>query len=590
VPPERGGGERVASLAAGEIEDTGTRMEEMSLPEEPGTGAGHAGDWAQGHAGHSSRRAGLDALTAQPADLLIIGGGITGAGIARDAAMRGLRTVLVEQGDLAAGTSSRSSRLIHGGLRYLEHGRLRLVLEANRERRRLLRLAPHLVRPLAFVFPLHRGDRVPLWRLAAGMWLYDLLALFRNVAPHRMLSKRALLAREPMIRERGLLGGARYFDAQCDDARLVLATARSAALHGARIATYTRVENLELTDGRVTGARVVDLLGGSRGVVRAAAVVNATGPWTDRLRGLEDPHCRPVLRPTKGVHLVIPRSRLGQKEAIAFLSPIDGRVMFALPWGDDSYVGTTDTDTAEPPETVAADQNDVVYLLRSINALFPNARLGTDDVRVTWAGLRPLLADGAGGPSGVSREHAILEGPAGMLTVAGGKLTTYRVMAQDAVDRVVGQLRDRGYQVDAKHAATDQEPLLGGETAELGPFHRGALELGLNADTAEHLVGHYGTETAGIVNLAGTYRELQRRLHPEHAAIEAEVVYAARRELAQRVEDVLIRRIHLYYETSDRGRAAAVRTAELLGRELNWPRGRIQQEAAHYTETASALR
>jgi glycerol-3-phosphate dehydrogenase len=177
-----------------------------------------------------------------------------------------------------------------------------------------------------------------------------------------------------------------------------------------------------------------------------------------------------------------------------------------------------------------------------------------------------------------------------MLTVAGGKLTTYRVMAQDAVDRVVEQLRDRGYQVDAKHAATDQEPLLGGETAELGPFHRGALELGLNADTAEHLVRHYGTETAGIVNLAGTHRELQRRLHPEHPAIEAEVMHAARRELAQRVEDVLIRRIHLYYETSDRGRAAAHRTAELLGRELNWPRGRIQQEAAHYTETASALR
>jgi glycerol-3-phosphate dehydrogenase len=431
---------------------------------------------------------------------------------------------------------------------------------------------------------------VPLWRLAAGMWLYDLLALFRNVAPHRMLSKRALLAREPMIRERGLLGGARYFDAQCDDARLVLATARSAALHGARIATYTRVEDLELTDGRVTGARVVDLLGGSRGVVRAAAVVNATGPWTDRVRGLEDPHCGPVLRPTKGVHLVIPRSRLGQKEAIAFLSPIDGRVMFALPWGDDSYVGTTDTDAPDPPETVAADPDDIVYLLRSINALFPNARLGTDDVRVTWAGLRPLLADGPGGPSGVSREHAILEGPAGMLTVAGGKLTTYRVMAQDAVDRVVEQLRDRGYQVDVRRAATDQEPLLGGETAELGPFHRGALELGLNAETAEHLVTHYGTETAGIVNLAGTYRELQRRLHPEHAAIEAEVVHAARRELAQRVEDVLIRRIHLYYETADRGRAAARRTAELLGRELGWPAARVQQEAAHYTETASTPR
>ena len=518
-----------------------------------------------------------------------MGGGITGAGIARDAAMRGLRTVLVEQGDLAAGTSSRSSRLIHGGLRYLEQGHLRLVLEANRERRLLLNLAPHLVRPLAFVFPLHHGDRLSLWRLAAGMWLYDLLALFRNVAPHRMLSKRAVLAREPMIRERGLLGGARYFDAQCDDARLVLATARSAALHGARIATYTRVESLELTDGRVTGARVVDLLGGRQGVVRAAAVVIATGPWTDRVRALEEPGCRPLLRPTKGVHLVIPRSRLGQKEAIAFLSPIDGRVMFALPWGDDSYVGTTDTDTAEPPETVAADPGDVVYLLRSINALFPNARLGTDDVRVTWAGLRPLLADGAGGPSRVSREHAVVEGPAGMLTIAGGKLTTYRVMAQDVVDRAVDQLRARGYQVDVHLAATDQEPLVGGETAEVGPFQRAAVELGLSAETAEHLVRHYGTEAAGIVNLARARRELQRRLHPAHPAIEAEVVHAARRELAQRVEDVLVRRIHVFYETPDRGVAAARRTAELLGREMGWSASRVDAETARYTDLTSAV-
>jgi glycerol-3-phosphate dehydrogenase len=525
-------------------------------------------------------------LTDVPVDLLIVGGGITGAGIARDAAMRGLRTVLVEQGDLGNGTSSRSSRLIHGGLRYLEQGRLRLVLEANRERRVLLRLAPHLVRPLPFVFPLHQGDRVSLWRLAAGMWLYDLLALFRNVAPHRMLSKRALLAGEPMIRERGLLGGARYFDAQCDDARLVLATARSAVLHGATITTYTVVDGLELADGRVTGARLVDVLSGERGIVRAAAVVNATGPWADRVRQLEDPACRPLLRPTKGVHVVVPRSRLGHHEAIAFLSPIDGRVMFALPWGDDSYVGTTDTDAWEPPEAVVAKPDDLVYLLRSVNALFPNARLGVEDVRATWAGLRPLLRGEPTGPSGVSREHAIVEGPSGMITVAGGKLTTYRVMARDAVDRVVQQLTERGHRLELRAAPTEAEPLPGGETAEFGPFHRGALELGLSGETADHLVRHFGTETAGIVNLARAQRELQRRLHPAHPAIEAEVVHAARRELAQRVDDVLVRRIHMYYETEDRGEAAASRTAQLLGRELGWTGSRIAEEHARYQTLA----
>jgi glycerol-3-phosphate dehydrogenase len=330
----------------------------------------------------------------------------------------------------------------------------------------------------------------------------------------------------------------------------------------------------------------VDVLTGERGIIRAAAVVNATGPWTDRVRALEDPAARPLLRPTRGVHLVVPRSRLGHHEAIAFLSPIDGRVMFALPWGDDSYVGTTDTDTREAPEGVAASPEDVIYLLRSINALFPNARLGVEDVRVTWAGLRPLLGDDAEGPSSVSREHAVVEGPAGMLTIAGGKLTTYRVMATDAVDRVVQQLDERGHAVRSRPAATDEEPLPGGETAEFGPFHRAALELGLPADTAEHLVRHYGTETAGIVNLASSRRELQRRLHPRHPAIEAEVVHAARRELAQRVDDVLVRRIHLYYEAPDRGAAAARRTAELLAQELGWPQSRVFAEESRYRALA----
>jgi len=524
-------------------------------------------------------------LGARPVDLLVIGGGITGAGIARDAAMRGLGTVLVEQGDLASGTSSRSSRLVHGGLRYLEQGQLRLVWEANRERRALLGIAPHLVRPLPFVFPLHRGDRLSLWRLAAGMWLYDLLALFRNVAAHRMLGKRALLEREPMIRERGLLGGARYFDAQCDDARLVVATARSAAHHGAAIVTYTAVEDFEWAADRVIGVRVADRLTGARATIRAAAVVNATGPWVDRIRRLEHPGVPPLVRATKGAHVVVPRDRLGHREAIAFLSPIDGRVMFALPWGNLSYIGTTDTDTPESPEAVAATPDDVVYLLRSVNAQFPNARLGMDDVRATWAGLRPLLApeDGAA-PSSRSREHRIVTGRGGVVSVAGGKLTTYRVMAAEVVDRVLAELARRGVSVRAGPARTDEEPLPGGETAELDPFRERAGEIGLSSATADHLVRHYGTEAGGIVNLAAIHRELQRRLHPDHPAIAAEVLHIARRELACRVEDVLVRRIHLYYETPDHGLSAAGRVAELLGGELGWGPELVQREAAAFGE------
>jgi glycerol-3-phosphate dehydrogenase len=595
VHPEHGspqcrGSQTVPSLAAGEIQRTGTGTDEMSLPVKPGTRARDAGDGAQGQAGHSLRRPALDALGARPVDVLVIGGGITGAGVARDAAMRGLRTVLVEQGDLGSGTSSRSSRLIHGGLRYLEQGHLRLVWEANRERRVLLGIAPHLVRPLPFVFPLHRGDRIPLWRLAAGMWAYDLLALFRNVAPHRMLGKRALLEREPMVRERGLLGGARYFDAQCDDARLVLATARSAAQHGAAVMSYTAVEAFEWAAERVIGVRVTDRLTGSQGTIRASAVVNATGPWVDRLRTLEEPGCRPLIRTTKGVHVVVPRDRLGHHEAIAFLSPIDGRVMFALPWGELSYVGTTDTDALEPPEAATATADDVVYLLRSVNARFPNARLGLDDIRGTWAGLRPLLApEHDGRPSNRSREHAIVTGAGGIITIAGGKLTTYRVMAAQTVDRVLTELAKRGVSVRSGEARTDEEPLPGGETAALEPFRERALEIGLAAETADHLVRHYGTESAGIVNFAAIHRAYQRRLHPDHPAIEAEVLHMVRRELASRVEDVLVRRIHLHFETRDRGAAAAARVAELMAEELGWSGDRTAAELEAYRRLSGSL-
>ncbi len=531
----------------------------------------------------SSRRASLARLTAEPLDLLVVGAGITGAGIARDAAMRGLRTAMVDQQDIGAGTSSRSSRLVHGGLRYLEQWHLRLVFEASRERRVLLRIAPHLVRPLAFIFPVHRGDRVPLWKLAAGMWLYDLLAAFRNVRRHRILGKRALLRAEPQLRERGLVGGARYYDAQCDDARLVLATARSAMEHGALVANYVAVRALERAGGRVGGAHVEDLLTGEQGLIRARVVVNATGPWSDALRRLEDPAAPPVLRPTKGAHAVVRRSRLGHRDGITLTSPLDGRVMFVLPWGEFSYIGTTDTDTEESPDEVAADAEDVVYLLRSANAAFPNAHLTTDDVLATWAALRPLVQDDpAAGASEVSREHIILESAGGLLSIVGGKLTTYRVMAQEMVDRVEAALHALDGRPRAGAPPTDREPLPGGEAADLTPFRQGGLELGLPADTVDHLLAHYGTEAAAVYNLARADRRLLTRLDPDHPAIEAEVVHVVRRELAQRVEDVLVRRIHPFYETADQGSAAAPRVAALLGSELGWDDARATAEVETY--------
>lgn len=522
----------------------------------------------------------MDRLTARPYDLLVIGGGITGAGIARDAAMRGFRTALIEARDLASGTSSHSSRLIHGGLRYLEHGQFGLVREATRERRTLLTIAPHLVRPLPFVFPVHQGDRVPLWKLAAGMLLYDLLAPLRNVRRHRILGKRALLAQEPMLRERGLVGGARYYDAQCDDARLVVATARSAMLHGADVATYTRVIGLERSGGDVRGAIVEDEYM-RQGLIRAAVVVNATGPWIDGLRRLEDPGAKPILRRTRGAHVMVRRERLGHTAAITLTSPLDGRIMFVIPWGEFSYIGTTDTDEPGAPEAVAPSEEDVHYLLRSANASFPQAHLTEEDVVSSWAGVRSLLdTGGVGAASAVSREHVIRRGPAGMLTIAGGKLTTYRSMAAELVDQVSAELTRREGRPRPSRASTDTEPLPGGEAADLDPMRQTVLDLGLGAETADHLLLHYGTEAAAICNLGRQERGLLKRLHPDHPAIEAEVVHHARRELATRIEDVLIRRIHLHYETDDHGAQAAPRVAALLGQELDWDADRVRSELA----------
>lgn len=535
----------------------------------------------------------MDSLGAGPWDLLVIGGGVVGSGIARDAAMRGLKVALVERGDLGAGTSSHSSRLVHGGLRYLEHGEIKLVFEALHERATLLRIAPHLVHPLAFVFPVYRGDRVPLWKMLAGLWLYDLLAGTRNVRLHRSLGKRALLRAEPMLRERGLVGGARYWDCQADDARLTLATARSARAHGAAIATYAEVEELERADGRIIGARVVDRLNGARATLQAAVIVNATGPWSDSLRQMEDPAAEPILRLTRGSHVLVPRARLGHTDAITLTSAVDGRVMFVLPWGDWSYIGTTDTDETRGPDAVSTTEDDVTYLLRSANAAFPHAHLVNEDVVATWSAVRPLVQDThALSTAAVSREHAILQGTGGMLSIVGGKLTTYRRMAAQMVDRVVKELRQHRGMPTPPRARTDLEPLPGGEAADLGPLRAAAIDLGLTPAAADHIVARYGTEAQAIINIVAKDRRFLAPLHPAHPAISAQVVHAARREMARTVADVLIRRIHLRYETTDRGIEAAALTARLMGEELGWGAGEIARQAEAYvtasTEAVSA--
>ena len=520
-------------------------------------------------------------MAAQPLDVLIIGGGATGAGIARDAAMRGIRTALIEQGDFAVGTSSRSSRLIHGGLRYLEHGHLRLVFEACRERRILLKIAPHLVWPRSFLFPVFRGARVPRWKLEAGLWLYDLLSLFRNVRQHRMLSKRALLRAEPGLRSTDLLGGARYYDAQCDDARLTLANARDAHRHGALVANYTRAEHIDHPGGRVGGARIRDLTTGIERSVRALTVVNATGPWSDGVRA--DGQTR--LHTTKGIHIVVSRSRLGNHEAATYTSPVDGRVMFVVPWGCLTYIGTTETEFSRPLEEVRADANDVVYLLRSVNALFPEARLTPSDVYATWAGVRPLVRQAdAEDPTAVSREHVIIESDAGLISIVGGKLTTYRSMAAEVVDLVAKRLREHDGRPLPRPARTDSEPLPGGEARDLDVLIDAAVAEGLEVPLATHLVHTYGSETPAVMRLAQEDPQLALPVVPDHPTLWAELSHAIRREMAITLSDLLIRRTHLFYVAPEEVLGLAPAIAAFAGEVMDWDAARREAEITAYRE------
>jgi glycerol-3-phosphate dehydrogenase len=539
----------------------------------------------------ATRAAALAAMAAQPVDVLVVGAGIVGASVARDAAMRGFRTALIDRGDFGCATSSRSSRLIHGGLRYLETGDLRLVFEATHERRTLLRIAPHLVRPLAFIMPAYAGSRVPPWKLRAGMWLYDALAGFRNVRRHRWLAPREALRADPGLRQKGLRGAALYYDAQVDDARFVLATARSAARAGALVANYAEVTSLLKPDGTMRGAVVRDVLSGSAHTVRALAVVNATGPWVDALRRLDDPNARPLLRLSKGAHVAVPRTRLASPSALTLISPIDGRVMFVLPWNEVAYIGTTETDHDGPPDEVRATGEDVVYLLRSANAFFPEARLTPDDVLSTWAGLRALVDPKAEQTAGaVSREHKVVESPSGLVTIAGGKLTTCRLMAWDVVDTVAARLRRTDGRPVPPRAPTDKQVLPGSEAADFVVLVDNLLVRNVKEPVARHLVANYGSEAAAIVNLVEKNRVLGRPLIEGRPEIRAEVAHAVEREMAVRLSDVLARRLHLFQLAPAASLKVAGAVARKMRELLGWDGNREADEVAGYQEEVKRAR
>ena len=501
----------------------------------------------QAHSARPGKR--LATLGGRAFDLLVIGGGITGCGIARDAALRGLSVALVEKDDFASGTSSRSSRLVHGGVRYLEHGHLHLVFESSAERRRLLRLAPHLVRPLRFTWPVYEGARIPRWKLSAGLALYDVLALFRNVGRHERLSRSEVLAREPMLSADGLRGGASYFDAATDDARLTLANARAAIATGAVVVNHAEA-TVRVEGERAVGATVRDCLDGSMVDVRATVVVRATGPWTGTVRG------------SKGAHIAVPRDRIGNNEALTLLSPRDGRVLFALPANEQAIIGTTETSTDASPDVVRATNDDVRYLLDSANAFFPRAALRPDDVVSAWAGIRPLLP-AAGSAGAASREHAIGLERDGVVTITGGKLTTYRIMAAQVVDVVMQRLaRPR------RNGNTARLPLPGGDFESLDALVGMIVREVGDLDVAAHLARTFGSEWRAVWE--AIVDDGRQRLVEDLPYTVGELRYSARHELALTLGDLLIRRTHLAFETRDHALSIAPRVAEAVAPVLGW--------------------
>jgi glycerol-3-phosphate dehydrogenase len=540
------------------------------------------------------RGATLTRLAADRFDVLVIGGGITGAGAALDAASRGLRVALVESRDLASGTSSRSSKLIHGGLRYLEQFDFKLVYEALRERDLLVsKLAPHLVKPISFMYPLYKKV-VERPYVGAGLVLYDSMEGTRRPVPrHKHLTSRSALKRAPALSPERLAGAMLYYDAQVDDARHTLTVARTAAAHGAVVATRVSATGLlRAADGvRVTGARVRDEETGREIEVRAEAVVICAGVWTDLVHEMGGVKAGYKVRMSKGVHIVVPRAAVDASTGMIVRS--DKSVLFFIPWGDHWIVGTTDTDWSGERAEPAPSEDDVEYILTAANRVLARPLTRADVIGV-YAGLRPLI-DPAAGNGGkpttkLSREHVVDVPVPGLASIAGGKFTTYRLMARDVVDAAVADFGRLGREVPG--SVTDQVPLLGADG--LAAVQAGALRLaedyGVTQASVEHLLGRYGALAEDVLSLVRVDPGLGRPLAEGHPYLRAEVTYAVTHENALHVEDVLMRRTRLFIEAADGGAGAAADVAAIMGRLLGWSRRRRTAETRRYLDLLEAER
>ena len=535
--------------------------------------------------GPAARANALDRLANEDLDILVIGAGVTGCGCALDAVTRGLRVGLVEARDFAAGTSSRSSKLFHGGLRYLEHLNFALVFEALKERSLALnKLAPHLAKPVPFLYPLMRPviDRS---YGGLGIGVYDVLGAGRGVPHHmRHLGRKRTFESFPSANRQTVVGSIKFYEGLVDDARHTMMIGRTAAHYGAAVATSTRVVGFLREADRVAGVDVRDLESGRTFTIRAKQTINATGVWIDELQQMLGGRGQFQVRASKGIHLVVPRNRINSMTGL--ITRTEKSLLFIIPWGSHWIIGTTDTDWQLDRAHPAASQADIDYLLHHANTLLADP-LTRDDVIGVYAGLRPLLAGESDSTSKLSREHAVASPVRGLVTIAGGKYTTYRVMAKDAVDAAVREL-----DLKVPASCTEDVPLLGADGYYALWNARPLLvhETGLRDFQVEHLLNRYGSLLPELLDMIKSSPELAHPLEgaPEYLKIEA--VYAALHEGALHLDDILARRTRISIETWDRGIAAAPEVAELVAPILNWEPADVDREVEHYQKRVAAER
>lgn len=525
----------------------------------------------------------INKVIKEKVDIVVVGGGITGAGILRDATTRGLKCLLVEKNDFAGGTSSASSKLIHGGLRYLAQGNIKLVFESTQERAKLMKLAPNIVEPVQFLFPVYKGEKPSIFALNIGLFFYDLLGSFKNFKMHRRALKSEIMTQEPYLKNKGLIGGALYYDCVCDDARLTLENIISGYEAEGVPLNYVHFKKAIFKNGKIFSVVLMDEINSKEFEVECRLLIISAGHWTDEvLSAIDEGMVSKRLRPTKGIHLVFEKEKLPVNHAIVMKSITDERILFVIPWGKNVILGTTDTDYDGNLNTIKTLKEDALYLLSTLNNYFPAISLKVEDVVSTWAGLRPLVKEESVHESSVSRDHSIWFDKRNIAAIAGGKLTTYRIMARDILDISLHKSK-----IKAGRCGTSYTPLFYSSKI-LPKWHIEDLKkeainkLELREDSIYHIFKSYGFRCEEVFNLCRDYPELKEKITPHLPYILAEIPFSLKNEMTLTLIDFLKRRTQVFYRCRDNGLSISYRVAKIMGKFLNWSDERLNKELNDY--------